>query len=519
MVITITPSPTVNAGPDIHACANNATVSMNGQVFNAGGGIWSGGGGTFFPNANTLNAIYTPTPAEISSGSVTLTLTSTGNGSCNSVSDQMTIFFAPSPISNAGVDQTVCGNNATVTLNGFVNFCAGGQWTGGLGLFSPSANALNATYTPTAGEIASGSVTLILTTTGNGSCNAVTAQMVINYTPAPTVSAGSALTSCANNPSVILNGSFTVATGALWSGGNGSYVPSNTAMGATYTPSAAEITAGGLWLYLNTTGNGTCLAVEDSVQITITPSPTVNAGVDQTICVSNLTVGLSGSVSGPTNTGIWTSSGTGTFIPNSSTLNATYHCSSADSAAGSITLTLTSTANGSCNAVTDQMIITILPAGTSNAGANQTVCGNNSSIVLNGVVGGGASTGFWGTTGTGIFTPNVNALNATYIASAADIANGSVTVFLTANSCNPAVDSLTITITPAPVADAGTDQTICASVTTATLAGNVTGGSSTGIWTTSGTGTFTPSNTTLNATYNPSPADVSPKHYVDIDIH
>ncbi len=509
VIITITPAPTVNAGTNISSCANNSTTPLSGQVFNAGGGTWSGGGGTFTPNANTLNATYTPTAGEISAGSVTLTLTSTGNGTCNPASDQVTITYAPSPVANAGPDQTVCGNNATVTLNGFVNFCAGGQWSGGLGLFSPSANALNATYTPTAGEIAAGSLTLTLTTTGNGPCNPETDQVTLFFTPAPTVDAGTALTSCANNPNVTLNGSFTVSSGAIWSGGNGSYSPNNTTMNATYTPSAAEITAGSVMLHLTSTGNGTCLPVTDSVLVTITPAPVVNAGPDQSVCVNNMNAALSGSVSGPTNTGAWTTSGTGTFVPNNTTLNAVYQCSAADSLAGSVVITLTSTGNGTCLAVSDQLTISILPAGTAAAGNDVVVCGNNASVTLNGTVGGGATSGTWNTTGTGIFLPNNATLNATYIPSSFDIANGSATVYLTANSCNQAVDSMLITITPAPVVNAGPDQTICATVTTATLNGSVSGGTTTGIWTTTGTGTFSPNNTALNATYTPSAGDVA----------
>jgi gliding motility-associated-like protein len=507
VLITIAPAPTVNAGPDINSCANAGPANLNGQVFNAGGGTWSGGGGTYFPNANTLNATYTPSAAEVSAGQVTLTLTSTGNGGCNPVTDQMVIFYAPAPIANAGANQTVCGNNATVTLNGSVNFCAGGQWTGGLGTFSPSSTALGATYTPTAGEIAAGFVDLVLTTTGNGACAPVTDTVRINYTPAPTVDAGAPITACANNSVVTLNGSVTVAAGGIWSGGLGSFSPSNTALGAQYTPSAAEITAGSVMLYLTTTGNGTCLPETDSVLITITPAPVVNAGSSQTVCVTNLNVSLSGSVSGPTNTGTWTTSGTGTFTPNSSTLNATYHVSSADSTAGSVILTLTSTGNGACNAVTDTMMIYILPAGTAAAGNDVTVCGNNAAVSLNGVVAGGATSGTWGTTGTGIFTPSNTALNATYVPSGFDVANGGVTLFLTANSCNQAVDSLVVTITPAPVVNAGPDQTVCSSNMTTNLNGSVSGGTTTGVWTTTGTGTFTPSNSTLNATYNPSSAD------------
>jgi gliding motility-associated-like protein len=509
VLITILPAPLVNAGANIASCANNAAVSLSGIVNNATGGVWSGGAGTFSPNASSLNVSYTPSAAEIAAGSVTLTLTSTGNGNCSAVNDQLTITFAPAPVSNAGSDQTVCGNNATVSLSGFVNFCAGGQWSGGLGAFNPSPNVVAPDYTPTAGEIAAGFVNLILTTTGNGNCNAVRDTMRINFTPAPTVDAGAPVTACANNPSHLLSGSVTVANGVVWSGGTGSFSPSNTSLAPVYTPSAPEIAAGSVMLYITTTGNGTCLPVIDSVLFTITSSPLVSAGNDQTVCVNNLNVALSGSVSGPTNSGVWSTGGSGVFVPNSTALNAIYQCSAADSASGSVVLVLTSTGNGSCVAVRDTMIITILPAGAASAGANITVCGNNATVSLNGVISGGATAGTWATTGTGLFLPNNTTLNASYVPSGFDIANGGATLFLTANSCNPAVDSLTLTITPAPVVNAGNTMTICADSTSVGLNGSVSGGTTTGIWTTSGSGSFSPNASALNATYIPSVADVN----------
>ena len=507
MIITINPTPQVSAGTDIFACANKATVNLSGTVLNAGGGIWSGGAGIFIPSNTALNASYTPAAAEISSGSVSLTLTSTANGTCNPVSDIIQITFAPSPVVNAGADQTVCANNSSINLNGSVNFAAGGVWSGGLGIFSPSATALNATYTPTQTEINSGTLKLILTSTGNASCNAVSDTMLVHFTAAPTANAGSNLTSCANNSVVTLNGSHTISTGAIWSGGLGTYVPSNTSMNAAYTPSAAEITAGTLTLKLTTTGNGTCLSVSDSIVITITPKPIVNAGSDQTICVTNLNLQLSGSISGSTNSGQWTSLGTGLFTPNNTALNAIYHCSNQDSLNGFVKLVLTSTNNGSCLAVTDTMKINILPAGSANAGSNVTVCGNNAAVVLNGIITGGASSGVWSSTGTGVFSPNNTNLNAQYIPSAGDVASGSVTLILTANSCNPATSSMVITITPAPIVSAGPDQIVCSSIHNILLNGSVSGGTTTGLWTSTGTGSFIPNNTTLNATYQSSSAD------------
>ena len=507
MMLLISNAPIVNAGPDLTSCANNATVTLNGNYMYAGGAIWSGGFGTYNPNNTTLNATYTPSAAEIASGSVILTLTTTGNGSCNASSDNVMVTINQSPVINAGVDQIACGNNPTLTLNGSVVGASGAAWSGGLGSFLPNNTVLNATYTPSAAEITAGTVSLTLTSTGNGTCNAVTDQMVITYTTSPMANAGVNQSICSNNPTVSLAGSYSVSSGMIWSGGLGTFNPINTSVNPTYTPTAAEILNGSVVLTLTTTGNGNCMAVSDPMTITYTQSPSVNAGLDQTICVDNLNILLSGNVFGPTTTGVWTSSGTGSFIPNNATLNATYHASSLDSLNGSVLLKLTSTGNGTCIAVKDSILITILPAGIANAGFDQIVCANNSNIFLNGSVSGGALTGLWSTSGSGTFVPSPNVLNPMYVPSPLDTSIGIVTLTLQAISCNNATDNVILTITPAPIVNAGPDQIVCVSNLNVQLDGIVHGATTTGIWTTSGTGSFIPNNTAMNPVYFASAAD------------
>jgi phosphatidylserine/phosphatidylglycerophosphate/cardiolipin synthase-like enzyme len=85
--------PIVNAGNDQTYCSNTADVILSGTVGGfSTGSIWSGGTGIFYPDAATLNAIYTPSQAEKAGGSVTLTLTS-GN-SCTAVSDYVVFTFS-----------------------------------------------------------------------------------------------------------------------------------------------------------------------------------------------------------------------------------------------------------------------------------------------------------------------------------------------------------------------------------------------------------------------------------------
>lgn len=85
-----------NAGADINVCQQNpGVIVLNGSIQMATGGIWSGGAGAFIPDNTTLNATYVPTPLEIANGSVTLTLTSTGNNGCSPDSDDVVINLIP----------------------------------------------------------------------------------------------------------------------------------------------------------------------------------------------------------------------------------------------------------------------------------------------------------------------------------------------------------------------------------------------------------------------------------------
>ncbi|MBX2984113.1 MAG: gliding motility-associated C-terminal domain-containing protein [Flavobacteriales bacterium] len=504
--ITFSPAPIVNAGPNGSVCANASAMQLAGSVSGATGGIWSGGNGTYSPNNTTLSAVYTPTPAERAAGTVTLTLTSAGNGLCNAVTDQVTWTITPAPTVNAGPDQSLCSNNPAATLAGSYTVATGATWSGGMGTFSPSASNVNATYTPTASEISSGSVTLTLTTTGNNTCVAVTDQVVLNFTPAPTANAGADVTRCANNANVVLNGSVTVATGGVWSGGAGSFTPNNTALNATYTPTATEISGGILTLTLTTTGNNNCSAVTDTKQITFTPAPTVNAGPNGTVCANASAITLAGVMNG--STGVIWSGGTGNYNPNNTTLNAVYTPSAAERTAGTVTLTLTTTGNGLCNAVSDQVTHLITPAPTVNAGPDQSLCANNAVATLSGsyTVATGAS---W-SGGAGTFSPNASSVNATYSPTAAEIANGSLTLTLTTtgnNNCVAVSDAVVLNFTPAPTANAGADVTLCVNNANVVLNGSVTVATG-GVWS-GGAGSFTPNNTTLNATYTPTSAELA----------
>ena len=90
------PLPVVNAGPNQYLIASPTNgIHLAGSAGNgATSATWSGGSGTFNPDANTTNAVYTPSAGELAAGSWALTLTTTTP--CGTATDTMHFFFIAS---------------------------------------------------------------------------------------------------------------------------------------------------------------------------------------------------------------------------------------------------------------------------------------------------------------------------------------------------------------------------------------------------------------------------------------
>lgn len=457
VTIIVQPAATVNAGPDQVICEGNSATLAGTVGGGASSGTWSGGTGTFDPDANTLNAIYTPSAAEVAAGTVTLTLTTNDpDGPCKAAFDSMVITIQESAIADAGNDQDIC-EGSLVQLQGSVGGSAtGGTWTtGGDGTFSPNATTLNATYTPGNNDIILGEVTLTLTTNDPGGiCTPATDQMIIKIYPAATVDAGPDQVICEGDHIILAGTIGGSASRATWSGGAGTFVPDEFTLNAEYVPTPAEIAAGTVTLTLTADdpdGDGPCERVFDEVVITIEEQPTVDAGVDQTICAGSA-VALAGSIGGSAVSALW-SGGNGTFAPDANTLNALYTPSADEIAAGTVTLTLTTNdPDGPCVAASDNMTITINPGVEISAGADQEICSGGiggGTATMAGSYGGGATGATWTTSGSGTFDDPASP-SAIYTPSNADILAGTVILTYTTNDpegpCGPGTDQMTLTI-------------------------------------------------------------------------
>jgi gliding motility-associated-like protein len=294
LILHVSPAPIVNASADETVCANNADVTLDGSV--TGGattGVWSTlGSGTFIPDAVTMDAVYSPSAADTAAGFVTLVLTSTGAAQCNVETDTMVITITDSPVVSAGVDTIwVCANNPDFSLSGTVyGGTTTGKWTtSGNGSFSPDNLTLNSSYAPTPNDVSSGMITIYLQSTNNGSCSSAKDSIKIVFTPAPVVYAGGDIIACTNEPQVALAGSVSgQSTTGQWSGGSGTYIPDDQTLNASYIPTAAEVALGTMTLTLTSTGNGTCVAVTDNVQINFVAPPFANFNFTE-VCLGDTT--------------------------------------------------------------------------------------------------------------------------------------------------------------------------------------------------------------------------------------
>jgi gliding motility-associated-like protein len=273
--IYIQPRPISNAGLDTIACLNNPTVPLGGTVLNATGGMWIGAG-VFNPNNTTLNATYTPTPQEVTNGSATLLLISTGNGLCAADTDTIVITFYPGPTADAGPDTIyVCRDTGYINLNGVVTVATGGQWNAinGTGTFNPNNTSLNTSYIPSNADTAQGFVTIVLTTTGNGNCLLSSDTLTIYFTAPPTVSILASDTACSGDW-IQLNVNTSTGAGVWTTLGDGTFNPSNTILNPTYIPGTNDANLGFVQLIFSSGNNGGCQIQRDTFLIRLIPSPT-----------------------------------------------------------------------------------------------------------------------------------------------------------------------------------------------------------------------------------------------------
>ncbi|HRH70112.1 MAG TPA: PKD domain-containing protein [Flavobacteriales bacterium] len=318
-----------DAGVDAVACITTYPVALNGSVTNATGGTWSGGSGTF--SGSWPNIDYTPSPAEIGSGSVTLTLTTTGNATCPPATDALVITL-PNSFTTSTISSTdaICNGSPTGTAT----------VTPADPAFTYAWNDPAAQNTPTANMLGAGTYSVVITDSfGCDTTLTTTIGQPAYMTVAMSVTPESCLGAGDGTATATPNGG-TAPYSYIW--GNG-------------TTASSMVGSAGHHTVVVTDANGCAPVVGTVIMNSLGIPNQANAGPDMVVCPDLQPIPLNGTVANATS-GSW-SGGSGTFSGSWPAFE--YTPSTEDVANGGVTFTLTTVGNVTCPPATDTMVLTL----------------------------------------------------------------------------------------------------------------------------------------------------------------
>ena len=186
LMLTFMPATIADAGSDFAVCEDFPSIVLHDAFAENYHEIeWTSSGTGYFDDPNSVNPTYFPSSADISGGSVTLMIYASNNNGCADASDQMTLSFIPLAQANAGSDMQICPGE-TAQLHGTAsNFYTIAWSSTGTGTFS-DPTAQSPVYIPSADDITSGSVTIILTATGLAFCPDASSSLELSFFESPT---------------------------------------------------------------------------------------------------------------------------------------------------------------------------------------------------------------------------------------------------------------------------------------------------------------------------------------------
>lgn len=363
---------------------------------------------------------------------------------CTGVNNSITTILKPTPTAPVITVPTPVCQNSRLNLGASIVAGASYQWTGPNGFDSKLSSPVIDSVRLNQSGIYSVNITVDGCVSNDRSVNVT----VIPEPTKPQINSNSPL--CLNDP-LQLTATAGVNASFRWFSTNGfSSTQQNPQIASVNYRDSGQYAAFVLV-------NG-CVSDTAFTKIEIDQPAVVNAGNDQVVCANNAVVQLNGSVSGGTNTGIWTSNGTGRFGTRTSSLTNSYIPSSQDTANGAVTLVLSSTNNKSCRTVNSSLLVRITDAPFVDIGNNPTICANDSLLAVNAQFR-NASGIQWTSNGTGTFD-NRNALSTNYVLSSRDQSSGSFRIYATTTgngSCLAVTDEIIVNLAPVPQVDVGKD--------------------------------------------------------------
>jgi len=445
------------------------------------------------------------------SGAYTVTLAISGSSCGTATSAPQTINVDATPVVTLSPDFSVCGTNQTFN---FSPATGSSTHTNITGTAQPLANTYTWTvsggpFTFTGGTNAntqypqinfSGFAVYTVSATEQNSCGtSAPVSQHITFQSAPTVTVTPSATNICPGTSVSVMGNINPAVfnSFQWIGGGGFFSAPNS-LTTSYTPTAAEITAGRATITLDvkTSLTGPCSDIQKSVTINIYPIDNITSVNAEQICTSSpVAYTITSSVPGSTYTWIAAlTQGSATGFSNGggpgiNTINDVLNNTASNDAI--VTYTITPVDPNGCTGTPFTFNVTVNQAYTVTATpVNNTICsGSSANITLTPNLPGTTYT-WTSTVLSGNITGNTQQSAATSTSKINDVlinngtTAGTVQYTLTPinGSCQGAVTSVTITIQPLPTAsNPGINDEVC-NATSYPLHGNPPS-AGTGLWT------------------------------------
>jgi PKD repeat protein len=395
--VTVNSSPVATLAADASVCGQNITLN-----FNANPGVsrtiltgtqttmpttylWTVNGGAFSYTGGTgPNSQY---PQILFNDFATYTVGVTHTNNCGTATDSQQLIFQQAPVINAGADQTICeGNAATLagSITGSVNSL---QWVGGTGTFAPNRTTLNATYTPSAAEIAAGQaiVTLQAQTTVAAPCNVINDDIAITITRKDNITSVATRSVCTQqrftytitsaNPISTYNWRTTLISGnatGFGATGSGATINDDIVNNSSTTDAVIQYT-------ITPTTNG-CPGNPFQMKLTVKPLPVLTATSSTPLICSNQTTGITFTSNVAGTTYLWTSNASPGLGGNTNPTKAVAAGSIDDVLVNNSTTDGTVTYNiipynGDCVGTQTTITITVKPLPVaSNPGSDETLC-------------------------------------------------------------------------------------------------------------------------------------------------
>jgi uncharacterized protein (TIGR02145 family) len=185
MVVVVLPAAIAYAGKDTVVCGTTPYPLTDASALNPLSIQWTTSGTGTFSNDTLISPVYFPSPEDVISGQVSLSLMVPGQ--CGSDSDAMILSLTPQVTVGCGPDTAICEQMDLAVTGATATHATGLLWTTtGDGHFSDSS-LLNPVYSPGPADIAAGTTKLVLAATGMDPCPVISDTLQLTLSPPPNV--------------------------------------------------------------------------------------------------------------------------------------------------------------------------------------------------------------------------------------------------------------------------------------------------------------------------------------------